>query len=183
MTQATFDRCVSLMAEMWPQTAPSPKALAVYFSVLRDLDDSVFEAAVVACLRSCTFYPKPAELIAKAKDVLTATGALPVTGEQAWVEVLTAVRRDFHPDTGWNTRTVNGVSRIGGGTAALSELQQNALRALGGPGRLWNATDHELGFIRREFMDFYDHKRQCEIDYNPALLSQLLPKQLTESRP
>ena len=46
-----------------------------------------------------------------------------------------------------------------------------------GQHRIFNADMHELGFLRKEFMDFYGHKREMEMTYaGDYLLTQALPE-------
>lgn len=176
MTRQKFEQQMRLMAATWPERAPTAETAAAYWLALQDLHDSTFEAAVAQCLQGCKFYPKPAEIREKAQVLLGAAGTLPPEAEEAWGQVLRIVDRDFHPDCGWMTLEVNGVGRIGGGKSPLSALQEQAVQALGGPSRIWNASHRDLGFIRQEFVEFYGRKREQEMAYGDyAQLGQPLP--------
>lgn len=176
MTKHTFAKCMKLMAATWPDRKPTDETSAAYWLAIHDLDDSVFEAAVMACLRACTFYPKPAEILAQAEAILNTAGLLPADGEAAWAQILKA-RNDWHPDLGW-IGVVPGyepLGRVGGVECPLQPLLQQALAALGGMARVWSADLHDLGFIRREFLEFYEHRRDAEVRYGPKLMAQPLP--------
>ncbi len=181
MTFETYERVTAAMADHWPKEALKPETLLVRWTALRDLDDSVFEAAVADCMTSCTFYPTPAEIRARARGLLPAAGLLPATGEQAWAQLLEAMR-DWSPDNGWRQWNKYGTSANYGVPSPLPELTEQAVRAIGGLKRIDQTDLQDLGFVRKEFVSFYDHKRESELTYTPGLLSQPLPGLLEGAR-
>src|SRR5579885_967605 len=100
MNKASFHAGMKLLADTWPERSPDADTLSAYWLVLEPLHDSAFEAAIAACLRSCTYYPKPAQILSKAQEALTAAGVLPSHGEEAWAELLSLLHH-WSPDNGW----------------------------------------------------------------------------------
>ena len=189
MTKETFNHGMTALAATWPERKATADTLSVYWLMLNQLDDRVFEAAVAACLGTCKFFPVIAELREKAIEALTTAGILPPTGEQAWAQLLDAMRFKRDPATGdysgWDAD--NGwVDKYGytiGAPSPLPPMVEQAVRAIGGLKRIGDADMHEFGFIRKEFVSYYDHRRETELTYNPAQLGQALPAlALTDGR-
>lgn len=178
MTRETFDAGMDLLIKQWPNYPVNPD---VYWMVLHDLDDSVFRVAVLGCLETCKFFPAIAELREKAIAALSAAGAVAPEGEQAWALLLDAMRckRDLATGdySGWDAD--NGwVDKYGytiGAPSPLPPMVEQAVRAIGGLSVIAYASGNELGFLRRDFLAFYGHKREMELTYTPDLLSQALP--------
>ncbi|MDE2098004.1 MAG: hypothetical protein KGL39_12195 [Patescibacteria group bacterium] len=177
MTNAIFQQCMARFQALWPERKPTRETLEAYWFALHDLDDTVFEIAVAECLKTCTFYPKPAEILAKTREVLQRFSLLPPEPELAWGEVMLALQH-YHPDLGWlSDQNENGV-RVPNGQSRLSPLVEQAAKVVGGINRICMASERELGFIRREFLDFYSPKREAELSYG-GLMTQALPERKT----
>lgn len=162
MTPETFKAGINLLTQQWPNHQVNPD---VYWHVLRGMDDEAFQRAIVACLETCKFFPVIAEIREKAMQFLNVVGAVPVSAEEAWEQVM-AARTTYSPDHGWPVRDPGTVGSWSyGGPSPLAPLVEQAVRALGGMTYIRNAPDHELGFIRRDFLAFYGHKREMEMAY------------------
>src|SRR6185437_9424895 len=92
VTGDSFNRGMQMLRYLWPERTVGSGVLDAYWQTLNDLDDSVWEPAILAAARDCTFFPKPAELRERAIVILTRYGLLPVDPPTAWREVLYAVR-------------------------------------------------------------------------------------------
>lgn len=164
MTNEAFDRGMAQMAATWPDRERTPATFAVYRDALDDMSDSVFEAAVKVCVKGCKFFPVPAEIREKAMEILGAAGLLPKTGEQAW-ERLVSLLPKYSVDNGWYNCTAK---------SPLDDMTEQAVRAMGGMRRICNCDLHDLGFLRREFLEYYEPKRHQELEYGQNLLAQPL---------
>jgi hypothetical protein len=156
MTEETFARAMRLLAATWPDRSPSKETLAAYWLALAHLDDQVFMQAVSMCLRECTFYPKPAEILQRVERILANAGVLPSEPEAAWSEVM---------------------RKISGKEADLSnEAMQKTVRELGGLRRIGQANmESELPFIRRDFISRYAELRRRMIAEDTSYTAQALP--------
>ena len=65
MQRETFNQTMKLLVATWPERSPSKETLAAYWLALQHLDDTAFKQAAHRCLQECTFFPKPAEIIAR----------------------------------------------------------------------------------------------------------------------
>jgi hypothetical protein len=65
MTDETFTQYMDLMSATWPDRSPSEETVAAYWLALNHLADDEFSSAVMRCLQECTFYPRPAEILAR----------------------------------------------------------------------------------------------------------------------
>lgn len=176
MTQDTFQRCMSRLSATWPNREVTHDTLEAYWLVFQGLPDEAFEIATTECVATCTYYPVPAEIMARvrarAEAALTSAGLLPDSAEGAWARVLEALN-DWHPDTGWLGLYpgYEHLGRVGGVPCPLPPLIREAVEAIGGMERVFLADFGDLGFVRREFMDFYEQRRQQEIQHMPALMT------------
>lgn len=165
MTQEVFDQAMGLLASTWPERGPTTETLAAYQLALGHLHDSTFTAAVADCLRTCTFYPKPAELLERAEALLTDAGLLPKRADAAWAEVLDAVHGPAHMTaTGWeyeHTWT----------SPAIAE----AMDLVGGLACIGQTQADDLPFLRKRFVEAYEQTRQRAVKYEPAAMAQALP--------
>lgn len=157
MTGEAFEAGMARLAAMWPGRSPSGDTAAVYAEILMPLDDGVWQRAVALCLRECTFFPTPAEILARAEDLLTEAGVLPDTATDAWAAVLLAVRS------------------APGEPTLLAPLTREVIGMVGGVYALRVAEDAaEVASIRRQFVDIYTARRQ-RLLRQPAALGQPLP--------
>lgn len=162
MERKTFIQGMALFAATWPDRAPTKDTLSAYWLALSDLADDVFTEACKRCLRECTFYPKPAEILARAKEALTAAGAMPLEPEPAWEEVLVVLRNQWSP---YKSVTV----------VYSDPAIEEAVRSVGGLGRIAMTDKDELPFVRKDFLERYRILRQRRIDTDPSLMRQSLP--------
>lgn len=147
---------MQLIAATWPDRSPTSDTLAAYWISISHLDDDVFMQAVGMCLRECTFYPKPAEILQRVERILASAGVLPAEPEEAWAEIL---------------------KKISGPESNLSnESIQRAVRELGGLRRIGQAhVENELPHIRRNFITRYAELRRRMIAEDTAYTAQALP--------
>lgn len=99
MTPDEFDAGMAVLLSTWPKEASSPATLEVYEEVVRHLPGDVWRAAALRCVATCTFFPKPVELLTAAAE-LTTTPAR--TGDEAWGDVKAAIAQHgvYHPPDG-----------------------------------------------------------------------------------
>lgn len=176
MTREVFNRGMQALADAWPARGATKGTFEVYWMVLREVHDSVFEAALMGCLRECTFFPVPAEILARAEQVLTDAGVLPKLPEAAWEELMEAVkgpRRYYEENDGWGFVYDHGFS-----SPAIYE----ACEAVGGLRQIAMTERDEMPFVRKRFMDHYEPRRRRVVTYDTHLLASPLPtaRQLTE---
>lgn len=160
MDRATFRQGMTLLVSTWPDRSPSPETTTAYFEALRHLHPTVFAEAVMRCIRYCTFFPVPAEIIKHAEAALTAAGLLPLEGESAWINVLNVAKR-WHPAIEpqvWNSVPL-----------------ERALRECGGLRAIALADDDDVPWLRKTFVDRYTVYRRREIDDSCELMAQPLP--------
>ena len=157
MQRDTFERGMRLLAATWPDRSPSGDTLAAYWMALGHIDDNVFMQAAGMCLRECTFYPKPAEILQRVERILANAGALPLEPETAWAHVMKNLRT---PESELDNEAV-----------------QRTVRELGGLRRIGQANvDSELPFIRRDFISRYAELRRRMIAEDTSLTAQALPE-------
>lgn len=65
MRRETFNQTMMLLAAIWPERSPSKETLAAYWLALSHLPDDAFRQAAHRCIQECTFFPKPAEILAR----------------------------------------------------------------------------------------------------------------------
>lgn len=161
MKNDTFTSGMKLLAATWPDRSPSKDTLAAYWMAVGHVDDAVFMQAAGMCLRECTFYPKPAEILQRVERILANAGALPMEPETAWSHVMGNLRsREAELD---------------------NEAIQRVVRELGGIRRIGQANvDSELPFIRRDFISRYAELRRRMIAEDTTLTAQALPETTTE---
>ena len=157
VTEETFAKGMRMLAATWPDRSPSKDTLAAYWMAIGHVDDTVFMQAAGMCLRECTFYPKPAEILQRVERILANAGALPMEPETAWSHVMGNLR------------------------AREAELENNAIqravREVGGLRRIGQANvDSELPFIRRDFINRYTELRRRMIAEDTSLTAQALPE-------
>lgn len=99
MTPDEFDAGMAVLLATWPKEASSPATLEVYEEVVKHLPGDVWRAAALRCVATCTFFPKPVELLTAAAE-LTTTPAR--TGAEAWGDVKRAIAENgiYHPPHG-----------------------------------------------------------------------------------
>lgn len=157
MTGDSYQTGMARLAAMWPGRSPDGDTAAVYADALGHLDDTVWERAITMCLRECTFYPVPAEILQRAEWILTEAGVLPDTPEDAWSQVLMAARSSRPGEsTGLDPMTREVLQTIGG---------IYAVKIAEGPA--------EIAALRRQFLDIYGSMRQRLIRRSGALAQPL----------
>lgn len=193
MDKSTFSKVMRFFAATWPDRSPTEDTLEAYWLALQHLDDDVFKQAAKRCLRECTFYPKPAEIISRAADILTIAGVLPSEPEAAWLEVQAAAKRyEWRPmyqpfpdvyaprpgDEDYEEYIRANPSRApwqpywpDWSHAAIGDV----VIELGGLERIKGADDKDLGFIRKEFIARYRVLRDRSIAADDVYLAQALP--------
>lgn len=172
MNRESFNQGMKLLSATWPDRSPSAQTMTAYWYALGHLDDSSFGEAVRRCLRECTFFPAPAEILKRAEAALTTAGMLPAEPESVWPRVLSLARR-------WHT--------------AMAPVEwddpdvERALREIGGLRAIAMATDDDVTWLRKGFIDRYGIYRQRRIADDLRLMGQALPSgetplQLAERR-
>ena len=121
---------------MWPDEAMSEERIAVYVSVLEDIDPELLQAAVRHCIATLRFFPKPAEIRGAAFDLRARSEGLP-DPMAAWGEV------------------VSEISRVGsyGSPRFSCELIATAVRQVGGFQRL--CLSENMASDRARFVEAY----------------------------
>jgi hypothetical protein len=148
-----------LLAATWPDRSPTADTLAAYWLALGHLDDVVFEQTIARCLRECTFWPAPAEILSRAQEILESAGLLPRPPADAWTEVERELRRSgAYGQPEWSNPLIGQVVQELGGTRHLALMELD-----------------RLAFVRREFVERYDAVRRMAITRDTALMSQSLP--------
>lgn len=117
LSDTAFDLAVSILAAAWPREPWPPATLALYRALLGHLPDDVVTNATIHAAATCTFPPRPAELLARAHQLLAERGDGPPTLESAWISVITAIRRDsttgMHPLAAQALGSIGGLRAIG----------------------------------------------------------------------
>lgn len=169
MNRKTFEQMMSLFAATWPERAPTADTALAYWMALNHVDDRVFQQAARQCLQQCTFYPKPAEILARVTAILDVAGALPLAGGQAWTEALRLAQ--------WHEFESNYPSRDG--SSREPQVSNNdikrALYEMGGYRSLFGLLTKDEPYRRKEFMEIYDRLRTQRIAADPEILAQPLP--------
>lgn len=160
MNQQVFERGMKLLAATWPDRSPTSQTTAAYWMALSHLDDTTFGESVTRCLRECTFFPRPAEILERAEAALTTAGLLPEDAETVWNRVA-EVARSWHPAKG--------------PTTWINEDIDRALRDVGGFRTVALSDDNDVRFIRKDFLARYSAYRQRRIAADQALMGQALP--------
>jgi len=156
----TFEQMMAYFNATWPERAPDAETFAAYWFALSHLDDQVFRLAAQRCVRECTFYPKPAEILARARDILDRAGLLPKSPAEAWAEVETALRR--HGAYGapkWSNPQIAETVREFGGVRTLAEMDRD-----------------RLAFLRKEWIARYAERREAVLAEDEQLMAQPLPE-------
>jgi len=157
MTGDAYEAGMARLAAMWPGRSPDEATAAVYAESLGHLDDSVWERAIELCLRECTFYPVPAEILQRADWLLTEAGILPAVAEDAWTAVL-QVARSSRP----------------GADDLLPDLSFEAVEMMGGIYALKLALAlGQMAQVRRLFLTIYGAERQRHLRTTHALSKPL----------
>jgi len=160
MNRTNFENGMKLLSATWPDRSPSAQTMTAYWMAVSHLDDTSFGEAVKRCLRECTFFPAPAEILRRAEAALTTAGMLPAEPEAMWPRVLSAARR-------WH--------------AAMAPVEwddpdvERSLREIGGLRAIAMATDDDVTWLRKGFIDRYAIYRQRRIADDLRLMGQALP--------
>lgn len=163
MQKTTFRSFFDLFNATWPDNKSTKATFGAYWIALGHLDDDVFQQAATQCLRECTFYPKPAEILSRAERILTNAGVLPKEAPEAWNEVMHAVRS-------------MGSERAHQYAFSSPDIPQLA-RECGGFVKIGTCdAERELPFLRKEFISRYEPLRKQRISDQPALMAQALPE-------
>lgn len=112
-----FDRAMAVLMAVWPKEIWPHATLRVYRAVVSHLDDDTLLHAVLRCVHTATFVPKPAEILASAHELLSERGDGPPIPEAAWRDVLAAIRRDsthyLHPTVRYALDACGGLRALG----------------------------------------------------------------------
>lgn len=134
-----FAAALAMLAEAYAETVSHARA-AAYFLALEDLAIGELEAAVHTCLRTCRFFPRPAEL----REAIE--GSIADQAEHAWARFLTAVR------------TIGSYQTVDFADAALHET---IAVLYGGWEACWRLETAELSYRHAEFLRVYRvHQRR-----------------------
>lgn len=112
---SVFAEAMLLLSETFNEPVSDLRTSA-YFDALSDLDMVDVNRAVRTALRTCKFFPRPAEL----REILT--GSPTDNSELAWASVLNEIRR-----VGWcgtpklDARTMRAIAELWGGWIPLCE--------------------------------------------------------------
>lgn len=155
MTEEVFKQCMAILGKNWPKELPTADQVSLYREFLADLHDSTLKAAIAACIKSCKFFPKIAEIRERAIATLELSGHFPPVAEVAWEEALDKARH-------WNWIDEVRYS---------DELVAQAVRAVGTIRRIAETANDDLGWLRKEFIEFYAIKREQELRNNDELLT------------
>lgn len=102
MTPETHTRGMALLAEAFPHREVTKATLRLYATMLADLDDDEFEAAVKAHIRRGKFFPTVAELVELARPAPTAVDIGPLFAKIELRALLSTslgrITREFGPD-------------------------------------------------------------------------------------
>ncbi len=135
MNEHTWIRCAQLLAATWPREPLPADTLRVYQLLLQHLPDDVVELAVLRCCATCTWLPRPAEILREAHAVLAERGDAPPEPEIAWHSALIALRR--------------------GSTLPCHPTTRAAIAALGGLRALSSVSYEQLPALERRFRAVY----------------------------
>jgi hypothetical protein len=107
VTPDEFDAGMGVLLATWPKEATTADTLRVYQMATAHLDGPTWLMAVKQCVMTCTFFPKPAELLAAAVALTTPDKR---SGADAWGDVQKAIRQHgyYHPPGGASVLAVGG---------------------------------------------------------------------------
>lgn len=149
LSREVFKKGMAVLSATWPEKDLPPAAMEAYKMALEDLSDAVFSTAVKRCLKCCTFFPKPAEILKEAADIRGELGEGPPCAEIAWTEVQKRARYYSH---GGATGTAGAYSH---------DAIKQAVEAVGGLYMVMNSEDN--GYIRERFIKAYEVYRQRQM--------------------
>lgn len=135
LTASGFSRATMLLRANWPERRWSEATLNTYRRLIQHLPDRIVIQATARCLALRTFAPQPAELLAEAHEVLAESGEGPPGADEAWTQVLTALRRDD--------------------TRHMHQLAATALERIGGERIVGQASYEQLPHYQRAFVRVY----------------------------
>jgi hypothetical protein len=119
-----------------------PRFVALWVSALADLAPEVLDTACRKAMKSCRFFPTPAEIRG---SVQTANDTVQdLETEQAWHTALDYVERWFHPDLGISRRAPRLPLKI-----------EHAIRGAGGWHWLWGCPEDQLPWAKKSFIAAY----------------------------
>lgn len=117
------------LARTWPEYNLTKETNEIYADALADIPADALMAAVKKCIRTCTFFPKPAEIIKACvgvvfDDVQSAT--------EAWGDVVRNVSVDFgfHFDNPYTERAIyalGGLNIRNGGESSFGQSHPDDL--------------------------------------------------------
>ena len=139
-----FKQAMTYLGEIYNKEIT--KSLAqIYWEELNTYSDEQFNQAVRGHIRASTFFPKPAELIARMDEGSSELAA------QAWGQVLKQLRDSQN--------------------AHLPEASQKVVDLLGGVEYLSGLSMKELEFKRNQFVELYATKAERQsIEFNPKAI-------------
>ena len=131
LTQQQIEMAFLMLSSVWTREDITEGRIAAYRAALDDLTWEQVEPAIVACLKSSTFFPVPAEIRAK----VVAAAVPEISRGEAWEEVRKQVSR--HGFVGYRNWQFT------------SPVIGEAVRHVGA--RRICLDDDSRGFIRRDF--------------------------------
>jgi hypothetical protein len=144
MTTKQARSLIAQLSAAFPRQEITSETLAVYASMIADLDFDTAQAAVLGLIAESRFFPAVAEIREAAAELST---NLPSANE-AWLEVEAAIRRF----DGCDSRTWTYDADYS------SSVVADAVRSLGGVSVMHEAP--QLGFVRRDFIAAYNDFRR-----------------------
>lgn len=140
-SSACVTKCLAILSEAKPDREITPNTVAVYAMALDDVEDRDLERAVARCLKTCRFFPTPAEL----RDAIGANEAPFVDAEP----ILDRIRgmSSYLPTCGEIYPRVEAVR------TALGEAIGQAYGMAGGGSRLFSSNDTTRSIAHREFAE------------------------------
>lgn len=160
MTRDAFTAGMARLIATWPDRSPSAATHAAYWEACCHLDDTVWAEAVKRCLRECTFFPVPAEILARGESALATAGLLPPEPDDAW---------------GWLLARAQGRSRPSDSRYEHPDIKR-AMSEIGGLRALMMAENDEVPWLRKTFVARYGEYRRRRIAQELSLMAQPLPE-------
>ena len=121
--------------------------LDVYYTGLSDIPLTNLEVGFQRSLRECEWFPSVAQIRQRCGQNRQ------VRGEAAWDVLRQILDNYWHPDIGFYD---SKGQKTDGPPALMTPAMQYAVRQCGGILRLWNSSDEDLPFIRRDFLQAFE---------------------------
>lgn len=132
---------ITILAEAFGESLTAAR-LKIYVEHLADIPVEQLKNAFQRAADECTFFPKIAELrqfAGQSRKELNEAGAV-----AAWHEVQNFLSK-------WGVR--RWTHSVYGAAPELGERTEYAIRCVGGLERINRASDHEFGYLQKQFID------------------------------